>query len=142
VKPLRVVVDCNVLISMLIGGKLTGLRDYLLSDEVRLTVSERLLAEVLDVGGRSHLEKYFDAERLRWFIALLRDVGELTVDKASPAAISRDPDDDYLLALSDTARADVLITGDVDLLVLEKHGRTRIMNARAFVEEFLEERDR
>jgi len=31
----------------------------------------------------------------------------------------------------------VLLTGDKDLLVLGKHGRTRIMNARAFVKEFL-----
>lgn len=34
-------------------------------------------------------------------------------------------------------RTDVLLTGDADLLVLGKHGRTRILNARAFVKEYL-----
>mgnify|MGYP003393236753 CR=1 FL=1 len=52
-------------------------------------------------------------------------------------AISRDPDDDYLLALAKAGKANVLITGDDDLLVLKKHGRTRILNARNFAKEFL-----
>jgi predicted nucleic acid-binding protein len=52
-------------------------------------------------------------------------------------AISRDPDDDYLLALAKAAKAQVLLTGDKDLLVLEKHGRTSIMNVNAFVKQYL-----
>lgn len=31
---------------------------------------------------------------------------------------SRDPKDDYLIALAQTAKVDALISGDVDLLVL------------------------
>ncbi|MFT3885486.1 MAG: putative toxin-antitoxin system toxin component, PIN family [Flavobacteriales bacterium] len=135
--PLRAVADCNVLISLLIGGKLTALRDHLLSRQVRLFISERLLAEVLDVGVRSHLARYFDARQLRRFIELLREVGEVLPDEKEPSAISRDPDDDYLLALCLKAKAHVLITGDKDLLVLVEHGPTRIMKARAFMDEFL-----
>ena len=60
----------------------------------------------------------------------------VTLPKVIPA-ISRDPDDDYLLALAKVGKADILITGDKDLLVLEKYGRTRVLNARAFAEEFL-----
>jgi putative PIN family toxin of toxin-antitoxin system len=92
---LRIVVDCNVLISLLIGGKLTVLRDHLFSEGVRLFVSERLLDEVLDVGGRSHLARYFDARQLHTFIQLFQALP----DEKLPTAVSRDPDDDYLLAL-------------------------------------------
>lgn len=58
-------------------------------------------------------------------------------DHPKPPALCRDPDDDYLLALCKTAKAEVLLTGDKDLLVLGKYARTRIMNARSFVKEFL-----
>jgi len=48
-------------------------------------------------------------------------------------SICRDPSDDYLLALAATARADLLVTRDEDLLVLKKHGNTEII----YVAEFL-----
>src|SRR5205807_558750 len=47
-----------------------------------------------------------------------RDEGSLAEDPASPPPVgSRDPDDDYLLALAINRRA-YLVTGDQDLLVL------------------------
>ena len=135
--PLRVVVDRNVYISTLIGGEVGKLRPRLFSESVRLVISERLLAEIADVGSRSHLVRYFNAAQLQKFLDLLRDAGEFTEDPSSSTAISRDAEDDYLLALAKAAKADVLLTGDKDLLVLGKHGRTRIMNARSFAKEFL-----
>ena len=65
------------------------------------------------------------------------DIGTIHVDTHLKQAISRDPDDDYLLALAKTAKAHVLLTGDRDLLVLGTHGRTKILNAQAFVKEYL-----
>ena len=50
---------------------------------------------------------------------LTRHAIHVTLPKVIPA-ISRDPDDDYLLALAKVGKADILITGDKDLLVLEK----------------------
>lgn len=52
-------------------------------------------------------------------------------------AICRDPKDDYLLALAKAAKADLLITGDEDLLVLKKYGKARILKPAAFKKEFL-----
>jgi predicted nucleic acid-binding protein len=51
-------------------------------------------------------------------------------------AISRDADDDYLLALSKRVRANYLVTGDKDLLVLKQHGRTQIVTFATFLEIF------
>jgi hypothetical protein len=51
--------------------------------------------------------------------------------------ITRDEKDDYLLALAKKGKADILITGDDDLLVLKKHGKTRILKPAAFRKEFL-----
>jgi hypothetical protein len=49
------------------------------------------------------------------------------------AGPSRDPRDDFLLALSEAAKADLLVTGDKDdLLSLERHGSTAIVTAASF----------
>ncbi len=46
--------------------------------------------------------------------------------------VCRDLDDDLILACAETAGADFLVTGDKDLLVLEKYGRFKIMSPREF----------
>jgi hypothetical protein len=49
---------------------------------------------------------------------------------------SRDPRDDFLLALCDVGQADWLVTGDKDdLLSLRRHGRTHIVTAAQLVME-------
>ena len=46
---------------------------------------------------------------------------------------SRDVKDNYLLSLSLDGRADYLLTGDLDLLVLRKTGSTPIMTLADFL---------
>lgn len=45
----------------------------------------------------------------------MRENAEIVDDPQRVEPISRDPDDDYLIALSRAANADVLVTGDEDL---------------------------
>ncbi|MGZ3872410.1 MAG: putative toxin-antitoxin system toxin component, PIN family [Mucilaginibacter sp.] len=47
---------------------------------------------------------------------------------------SRNVKDNYLLSLSLDSKADYLITGDSDLLVLEKTGLTQILSLPDFLE--------
>ena len=50
---------------------------------------------------------------------------------------SRDPKDDYVLAMALGAAADVIVTGDADLFVLEGHSALatlHIMTLRSFIE--------
>jgi uncharacterized protein len=47
---------------------------------------------------------------------------------------SRDENDNYLLSLAKDIKADYLVTGDKDLLVLEKFNRTRIVTFSQFLE--------
>ena len=134
---MRVVVDSNVYISLLIGGSIAALTDHLFSEDVDLIFSERLIAEFEEKARKTKFSKYFTQEQTDALVDLLRNVGTLQQDHPRPPAICRDPDDDYLLALAKVAKAHVLLTGDKDLLVLGTHGKTRIMNARAFVKEFI-----
>jgi hypothetical protein len=59
---------------------------------------------------------------------LAEDVGELASVKRSS-----DPTDDFLLAISETGKADCLVTGDKSgLLALGRHKATRIVSASDF----------
>ena len=56
---------------------------------------------------------------------------------------SRDPGDNFLLAMAQAGEADVLVTGDKhDLLVLGSFQRTRIITARQFLGQFGEKKKR
>lgn len=137
-KPPRAVVDVNVLISLLIGKRLRGFLHALSERDVVLLVSEPLLAEFMDVATRPKLRKYFPVALAHELELILTGLGErVDVEPGSPQAISRAPKDDYLLLMARKGKADVLITGDDDLLKLERFGKARILSPRAFTVEFL-----
>lgn len=106
--------------------------------EFVLLVSPPLLAEVVDVAARPKFRKHFPVEFVHQLAMTLTEAGEpVDVDSISPSPLSRDPKDDYLLLMARKGKADVLVTGDKDLLVLESFEGTRIMNARKFTDEYL-----
>jgi putative PIN family toxin of toxin-antitoxin system len=45
----------------------------------------------------------------------------------------RDPDDNKILECAERARADLIVTGDKDLLSLRTHGQTRIVTPAAYL---------
>lgn len=67
--------------------------------------------------------------------ALLNELRKAAQRVGRLPKVSRSPDtgDDFLLALSQAADADYLVTGDRSgLLALKHHGKTRIVTARQF----------
>lgn len=136
-KRIRIVVDPNLIVSMLIGKRASAVLGIFKDHRFEMVVHDELLGEFEEVARRTKFRKYFPENVVDALLMRLRTDGTIIHGKLRIERISRDPDDDYLLALSKTAKAHVLLTGDEDLLVLEKYGRTRIMNARAFVKEYL-----
>lgn len=130
---MRVVVDTNTLISALLWQGtpyrlLMALRE---TPSVALFTSPALLAELADVLARPHL-----ASRLLKINAspenLLADiVRAFQVVRAQPLPqpVCRDPDDDEVLACALAAKADFVVSGDDDLLVLQAHEGVAILSA-------------
>ena len=54
--------------------------------------------------------------------------------KALPKQVCRDRDDDKVLATAVAGQADVILTGDDDLLILGEYEGIRILSPRQFVE--------
>lgn len=59
-------------------------------------------------------------------------VNAVLTEGVLPSPICRDRDDYLILACTETAAAEYLVTGDKDLLILEQHGRCKIISPRDF----------
>lgn len=128
---IKVIVDTNLWISFLIGRKLSCLLSLLSHPNLELVVSQELIEEIREVSLRPKLRKYFSQEQ----IALLLDfMSEETLLYQLENIIPRcrDPKDDYLLELAIVSKADYLVTGDKDLLDLDKIGSCQIVSAIEF----------
>jgi putative PIN family toxin of toxin-antitoxin system len=68
------------------------------------------------------------------FIKSLAATAEIIEPAPVPPTICRDPDDVMLLGLAESGRADVIVTGDKDLLILKRHAAARILTPREFWE--------
>ncbi len=136
-KRVTLVVDVNVLISMLIRRDGMGLRALFNKQVFHLVVSPLLMEELERVVMRVEFRRYFIEEEAARTIQRVRTQARTVKTQFQVRPICRDPKDDYLLALAKAAKADLLITGDDDLLVLKKHGKTRILKPAAFKKEFL-----
>ena len=126
---MRVVLDSNVLIAALVTrGGCAELFEHVLANHT-FGVDENLLGEVERVL-RDKIR--IPEEPLHGFIQLLRDHGKLTDPEALQLPVSRDPDDDRILALCLAFEAGALVTGDADLLVLDPWNDLRILRPRDF----------
>jgi len=128
---LRLVVDTNVLISSLLSVGMMALLRQVVRDHT-LLFSAAQLDEFKRVMVRPKVKGRILPQHQEELLEALEHDGFL-VDVVSSVVVCRDPDDDHLLALSKDGNADILITGDEDLLVLKKFGNTRILSPAEFL---------
>jgi hypothetical protein len=64
---------------------------------------------------RDRFRRHVTAAEVRELVADLAAVAIVLRDPPDPVAVTRDPNDDYLVALTVVAQADALISGDRDL---------------------------
>lgn len=135
---MKAVLDTNVLTSSLLRDDTppADIRRALVAGAFTLVTAEALMAQLVDVLSRPHITKRI--RRPAVVADLIAAIGgsALIVEPADlPGAVSRDPDDDLLLATAVAGAADVIVTGDNDLLVLEQYDGIRIITPRQFLDE-------
>ena len=128
---MRAVLDPNVLISSLLSptGAPAALLRRWFDGEFELVASALLLAELARAIAYPKLRRRIAVEDAKLFIDLLERAATLAEDPALAPQRSRDPGDDYLLALAESSGA-ILVTGGQDLLSLKG---LPVMSPRAFL---------
>jgi putative PIN family toxin of toxin-antitoxin system len=139
----RLVVDTNVLLSGLFWrGAPHTLLERARSGELTLVTSPALLAELANVLARPRFVEHLGAAG-KSVPSVLADL-QVLADTISPPPLAqrvcRDPDDDDVLACAVAARADLIVTGDADLLSLASYEGIPIVAAAYALERSLAHR--
>jgi putative PIN family toxin of toxin-antitoxin system len=123
---------------VLLSGLLWHGAPHTLIEHVRdgtlnLIASAALLGELTDVINRPKFQAVvaragIAPDRL---LSELRQSAEIIDPPPLAAPVSRDPDDDAILALAIAAQADVIVSGDKDLLALGSHAGIPIVDVAA-----------
>jgi putative PIN family toxin of toxin-antitoxin system len=129
----RIVVDTNVLISrLLLPDSIPGRAVRKAVDESQLLVSEATIGELTDVLGRAKFDPYLSIADRQEFIRLLGGVAEM-VSIVRVVRACRDPRDDQFLEVAVNGQANLIITGDRDLLQLNPFMRITILSPAAYL---------
>ena len=129
----KIILDTNLWISFLISKKFNPIDNLIENKKITLIFSDELISEFIEVVNRPKFEKYFSKNDIEKILDYFDQYGKL-IEVKSDIKICRDEKDNFLLNLSTDSKADYLITGDNDLLVLEKIERTKIMSFTDFIE--------
>src|SRR5512145_1119292 len=122
---LRVVFDTNLLVSYLIVHRpplATLIDDHLAQGRFILITAHELLAELARVLRYPRLQRYYDDATRDRFVALIAALSEVVVLPENIPPISRDSDDDRVIACAVVSHADAIVSGDKDLLALKRVG--------------------
>lgn len=136
---MRVLIDANVVISYLLypnrPGTIQTIFKALFEGKFTLLLPEALLDEiVITVTQKPHLRERIALDALELMVESLRTVAEeIPLIESEIPQVTRDPKDDYLLAYAVVGEADVLVSGDKDLLELGEIAGVRIVSPGEFV---------
>jgi putative PIN family toxin of toxin-antitoxin system len=119
-EPLRVVIDPNVLVSAAIaGGAPRRIVELVAAGAIRMVTCPQLHDELEGVLARERFLRWRTREQLDRFVADISVLAHRLPDPTDVPAVSRDPNDDYLIALFRASEADVLCSGDGDLAAVD-----------------------
>lgn len=130
---MKIVFDTNVLLSALATHGLSYRVLDICLDKHQMFVSQWILDETSEKLRNKFNVPEDELIKVHQFIKenfiLIEPTGNL------PNAC-RDYDDNNILHLAVHCNADIIITGDKDLLVLNSHNSVKIVNPRTFIEEY------
>lgn len=138
---MKVVLDTNVWVSAWLWRGIPGNMIRLgRTGEITICTSEPLLAELENTLSYEKFEQKiqslnFTKERL---MIGTRELSKIYVISELNLLELRDPDDSIVLATAIAAKADVIITGDRDLLVLAEYQGINIMTTTDFLQRYFE----
>lgn len=132
-KRLRVIADTNVVVSaLLFPGVTARMVDLWQSGAFVLLASGEIVTEYLRVLAYPKFELTENEVMALLHDEILPFATVVTPSSTFPPTC-RDPDDDKFLACAAAGRADLIVSGDDDLLDLGKHGRCRIVRVAEFL---------
>ena len=130
---MRVVLDTNVLVSAALKQhSMPGLAALVVERRGGLLKSLATEEQLFEVVARPYFTSLIDPETQAWLRKLMGAAELVTITERITAC--RDPTDDKFLELAANGRADLIVSGDGDLLALNPFRNIAIITPAAFVQ--------
>ena len=133
---MRIVVDTNVLISgLFFGGFPRRILTSIINKQLTAWATTEIINEYEEI-----VEEMIDRKQghlNRTILAPLIQTMEI-IEPVSHIEVCRDPDDDKFLECARDSHALYVVSGDKDLLVIEKYENIQIVTAKDFCEKYLQ----
>jgi len=131
---MRVVLDTNVLVSAALKQQsMPGLAALVVERRGGLLKSLATEEQLFEVVARPYFTSLIDPETQAWLRKLMGAAELVTITERITAC--RDPTDDKFLELAANGRADLIVSGDGDLLALNPFRNIAIITPAAFVQD-------
>lgn len=133
-KPLKVVLDTNILVSALIfGGKPEQVYNLVLEKQITAVISMVLFSELLEIL----IKKFnFDPKRIEQLERIVKKHFKIVYPKATVNVV-KDDDDNRVLEAALEGKCSYIITGDKDLLDLKIYKNIKIVTPDTFLSNML-----
>ena len=129
---MKIILDCNIWISLLIGHQAQLVRQILTDVRFDVYACDELLEEIHDVCSREKIRTRVTDEEMDDFFRIIYAFSHMAKIEQKAQSEIRDPKDLYLLSLAENIEADSIITGDADLLDLKQHKQTQMIKLADF----------
>lgn len=130
---MRVVIDTNIFISAVLGGRLHAVIDKWRAGKFTLIVSETIVREYLEVINRPKFK--IAAGEIAATTDYLLKTAEFVTPLETVTAIEADPTDNKFLEAALAGKAIYVVSGDGHLLDLKAFRGILIITARDFIEQ-------
>jgi uncharacterized protein len=133
---MRVVIDTNIFVSSFFGGNPRKIIDLWKEGEITLCLSDAILDEYIDVLARLGMK---DEKEIEELLSLFSGSYNILFTQKTPKIqiIKNDPDDDKFIECAVALKAEVVITGDREVLEVGEYKGIRILTPRSFLENHL-----
>ncbi len=130
---MKIVVDTNVIVSgIFFNGKPRELLRECFNGKYEIICTKEIFLEYVETIEK--LAKRYKQRVREEIIPILLD-NVTIIENVDDGKYSRDPDDDKFINCAKSSGAKYVITGDNDLLVLEKIGDIRLLTVADFLKE-------
>lgn len=136
---MKVVLDVNVWISALLWRGVPGqILDLANNQQITIFISQPILQELADSLSRPKLQARINILNtdLKTLLEVTQNLSQLCSIFSLEVPQLRDPDDVIILATALAVKADVIITGDLDLLILNEFEGIPILTPSDFLKHY------
>jgi putative PIN family toxin of toxin-antitoxin system len=136
---MRLILDANIFVSALITPK--GICGQILNGVLKnpgifeVIMTEKIILEIITSLSKPRVMRY-SKKNIQESTMWIEDISAFTtIVPDIPLSFSecRDPDDVVYLSAAHTAKADLIVSGDKDLLVLKRYHGTEIVSPGNFI---------